>query len=65
MVMVMEESGGLQTAVAEEFGEQLRNFQELMFPAAYGEGSREWTHLVLTKVTELPVLLPGSRKPHP
>ena len=41
----------MQTAEAEEFGEKLRNFQELMFPAAYGESTREWTHLVLTKVT--------------
>ena len=43
--------GGVQTAVAEEFGEQLRKYQELMFPAAYGKGTREWAHLVLTKVT--------------
>ena len=40
----------MQTAEAEDFGEKLRNFQELMFPAAYGESTREWTHLVLTKV---------------
>lgn len=49
--MGVKRAGGVQTAVAEEFGEQLRNFQELMFPAAYGEASREWTHLVLTKVS--------------
>ena len=41
----------VQTAVAEDFGGKLRTFQEVMFPAAYGEGSREWTHLLLTKVT--------------
>lgn len=41
----------MQTAVAEDFGGKLRTFQEVMFPAAYGDGSREWTHLLLTKVT--------------
>ncbi len=40
----------MQSAVAEEFGEKLRGYQEVMFPAAYGDGTREWTHLVLTKV---------------
>ena len=49
----------MQTAVAEEFGEKLRTFQELMFPAAYGDATRDWTHLVLTKVSvNLPMLLP-------
>lgn len=45
-----EVSNGVQTAVAEDFGQRLRTFQEVMFPAAYGDLSREWTHLVLTKV---------------
>ena len=40
----------MQSAVAEDFGEKLRGYQEVMFPAAYGDGTREWTHLVLTKV---------------
>lgn len=39
--------------MAEEYGEKLREFQEVMFPAAYGDGMREWTHLVLTKVSFL------------
>ena len=43
----------MQSAVAEEYGEKLREFQEVMFPAAYGDGTREWTHLVLTKVSFL------------
>ncbi|CAL8468137.1 g7676 [Coccomyxa elongata] len=36
--------------VAEEFGIKLRAYQDVMHPAAYGDSSREWAHLVLTKV---------------
>ena len=40
----------MQSAMAEEFGEKLRGYQEVMFPAAYSDDTHEWTHLVLTKV---------------
>ncbi len=39
-----------QVQVAEEFGTKLRAYQDVMHPAAYGDSSREWAHLVLTKV---------------
>ena len=40
----------VQVQVAEEFGTKLRAYQDVMHPAAYGDSSREWAHLVLTKV---------------
>ncbi len=40
----------VQVGVAEEYGTKLRLYQDVMFPAAYGDSTREWAHLVLTKV---------------
>ena len=40
---------GGQVGVAEEYSERLRGYQEDMPTAAYGDATREWTHLVLTK----------------
>lgn len=37
--------------VAEEYGTKLRSYQDVMHPAAYGDSSREWAHLVLTKAS--------------
>lgn len=39
-----------QVSVAEEYGKKLRTYPDLMSPAAYGDSTKEWTHLVLTKV---------------
>lgn len=43
----------IQVQVAEEFGMKLRAYQDAMHPAAYGDSSREWAHLVLTKVSPI------------
>lgn len=47
----------LQVSVAEEYGGKLRTYPDIMEPAAYGDSTKEWTHLVLTKVSILIVLL--------
>ena len=39
----------MQVAIAEEYSERLRRYQEDLHTAAYGDATREWTHLVLTK----------------
>ncbi len=44
----------MQVGIAEEYAAKLRWYQEELHTAAYGDDTREWAHLVLTKARACP-----------
>lgn len=47
---------GGEGAVARQWAKKLRTFQDLLHTAAYGDPSREWTHLPLVQASGLEAL---------